>query len=62
MPYNEVFPKMQEGNLHSGSKDGPKVRSKSQAVAIYLAEKRKAEGGDSEYAPIKGLKAAKGNE
>ena len=32
------------GTLHSGSKSGPKVTSRKQAVAIYLSEKRK-EGG-----------------
>ena len=29
------------GNLHSGSKKGPVVKSQRQAVAIALAEKRK---------------------
>ncbi len=31
-----------EGALHSGSKKGPKVKSKAQAVAIGLSEARKA--------------------
>lgn len=30
------------GKLHSGSKKGPKVRSRKQAIAIGLAQKRKA--------------------
>lgn len=30
--------KFKSGNLHSGSKDGPKVKSKAQAVAIGLSE------------------------
>lgn len=31
-----------EGKLHSGSKEGPIVKSKEQAVAIGLSEARKA--------------------
>lgn len=31
-----------EGTLHSGSKKGPKVQSRKQAVAIALSEARKA--------------------
>lgn len=31
---------MKEGKLHSGSKTGPLVKSKSQAVAIGLSEAR----------------------
>ncbi len=31
-----------EGDLHSGSKKGPKVKEKKQAVAIALSEARKA--------------------
>lgn len=50
MPWNEVMSKFKHGGLHSGSKSGPKVQSRSQAVAIMLSEKRKAEGGDNEYA------------
>ena len=30
-----------EGELHSGSKEGPKVSSRKQAVAIALSEARK---------------------
>lgn len=29
------------GKLHSGSKAGPKVKSRKQAIAIALSEKRK---------------------
>ena len=29
------------GTLHSGSKRGPKVKSRKQAIAIMLSEKRK---------------------
>lgn len=31
------------GTLHSGSKQGPKVKSRKQAVAIALNQARKAE-------------------
>jgi hypothetical protein len=34
-----------EGKLHSGSKKGPKVTSRDQAVAIALSEQRKAAQG-----------------
>lgn len=45
MPFKSVKATMDEwksGNLHSGSKSGPVVRSQKQAVAIALSEKRKA--------------------
>lgn len=61
MPWNEVMHKFGKGDLHSGSKSGPKVKSQKQAVAIMLSEKRAAGGGKSEYkakAPIDGLKKA----
>jgi len=41
--------KFKHGKLHSGSKHGPKVGSRKQAIAIMLSEKRKAEGGKTEY-------------
>lgn len=34
-----------EGDLHSGSKTGPKVSSRRQAVAIALSQGRKAARG-----------------
>jgi len=37
-----VMQEFKQGELHSGSKDGPKVTSKAQAVAIALSEQRKA--------------------
>lgn len=33
-----------EGTLHSGSKTGPPVKSRKQAIAIGLSEQRKAGG------------------
>jgi len=49
MPYGEVMHKFGKGQLHSGSKSGPKVKSRSQAIAILLSEKRAAKGGKKEY-------------
>ncbi len=37
-----VLHEYKEGKLHSGSKKGPKVKSRKQAVAIALSEARKA--------------------
>lgn len=41
--------KWKSGDLHSGSKSGPKVKNQKQAVAIMLSEKRAAGKGKSEY-------------
>ncbi len=38
----KVMHEFKEGTLHSGSKTGPKVTSREQAVAISLSEARKA--------------------
>lgn len=38
----KVMHEYKEGELHSGSKKGPKVSSKKQAIAIALSEARKA--------------------
>jgi len=40
MPSNEVMHKFGKGNLRSGSKNGPQVKNRKQAVAIMLSEKR----------------------
>lgn len=37
----KVMHEFKEGELHSGSKKGPVVKSKPQAVAIALSEARK---------------------
>jgi len=37
-----VLHEFKEGKLHSGSKKGPLVKSKSQGLAIALSEARKA--------------------
>ena len=41
MPSKDVMHKFSQGKLHSGSKKGPAVKSRKQAVAIMLSEKRK---------------------
>lgn len=45
---NKVKKSMQEfktGDLHSGSKNGPVVASRAQAIAIGLSEQRKQDRG-----------------
>lgn len=54
MPYDQVMHKFKHGELHSGSKDGPPVENRDQAIAIMLSEKRKADAGDAEYQPQQG--------
>lgn len=49
MPFDEVMHKFKHGELHSGSKKGPKVKNRKQAIAIMMSEKSKAEAGDKEY-------------
>ena len=39
---NRVMHEFKHGELHSGSKKGPKVKSRDQAIAIALSEERKA--------------------
>jgi hypothetical protein len=39
---SKVMREFKEDELHSGSKKGPKVKSKKQALAIALNESRKA--------------------
>jgi len=41
----KVMGEYKEGSLHSGSKKGPIVKSRKQAVAIALSEGRKASRG-----------------
>lgn len=38
----KVMHEFKAGSLHSGSKKGPKVSSRKQAIAIALSEQRKA--------------------
>jgi hypothetical protein len=41
--------KFGHGALHSGSKSGPLVKSKKQAIAIMLSEKRNEDEHGGEY-------------
>lgn len=41
---HKVMSEYKHGELHSGSKKGPKVTSRKQAIAIALSEQRKYEG------------------
>jgi len=47
MPSSNVMHEFKHGSLHSGSKHGPKVKNRQQAIAIMLSEKRNeaAHGG-----------------
>jgi len=47
MPSSEVMHKFKHGKLHSGSKSGPKVKNRKQAIAIETSEERaeKKHGG-----------------
>ena len=49
MPFDQVMHKFKHGSLHSGSKNGPPVKDRKQAIAIMLSEKKQAEGGKQEY-------------
>lgn len=40
--YKKVMAEYKKGELHSGSKKGPKVKSRKQAIAIALSEAREA--------------------
>lgn len=41
MPASQVMHEFSKGTLHSGSKHGPMVSSRKQAIAIMLSEMRK---------------------
>ena len=45
MPSKNVMHKFKKGQLHSGSKKGPKVTDPAQAKAILMSEKRKEKKG-----------------
>ena len=66
MPSSKVMTKFKRGELHSGSKHGPAVKSRKQAIAIMLSEKRNEEehGGTYESGverknPLKGTRKRK---
>ena len=56
MPYTQVMHKFKTGKLHSGSKTGPKVKSRDQAIAIMLSEKRQAKSKPEYRSKQKGKK------
>lgn len=41
----KVFDEYKKGKLHSGAKNGPKVASRAQALAIALSEQKKYNAG-----------------
>lgn len=41
----KVMGEFKRGTLHSGSKKGPAVKSRKQAIAIALSEQRRAKRG-----------------
>lgn len=51
MPSSKVMHEFKAGRLHSGSKHGPIVKNRKQAIAIMLSEKRAEE---SATAPRRG--------
>lgn len=52
MPFDEVMHKFKHKQLHSGSKHGPMVKNRKQAIAIMMSEKRAAGAGKKEYKSI----------
>lgn len=40
----DVMHRFKHGELHSGSKKGPKVKSRSQAIAIAMSEAKPKKG------------------
>jgi hypothetical protein len=56
MPYQEVMHKFKHGELHSGSKSGPKVKNRKQALAIMMSEKSKGTHSSEMIGPSKGKK------
>lgn len=49
MPSKDVMKKWKSGSLHSGSKAGPEVKSRKQAVAIMLSERANEEKHGGTY-------------
>lgn len=49
MPWDQVMHKFKHGELHSGSKSGPPVKNRKQAIAIMMSEKK---SGKKEYASV----------
>lgn len=49
----KTMDEFETGTLHSGSKTGPKVTNRKQAVAIALSQQRKADTGGTGMGPLK---------
>lgn len=56
MPSSKVMSKFKRGQLHSGSKSGPKVTSRQQAIAIKMSEERAEKKHGGKYPEKKGKK------
>lgn len=59
MPFTSVgdeMHKFKHGQLHSGSKTGPIVTNRKQAIAISLSEQRKAKGENSQQRALRSIK------
>ena len=52
MPSDEVMHKFKHGNLHSGSKTGPKVKNRKQAIAIMMSEKKNESKNGGKYIDV----------
>ena len=46
---NKVMSEFKHGKLHSGSKKGPKVKSRKQALAIGISEQKAADLLSAKY-------------
>jgi Family of unknown function (DUF6496) len=49
MPSKNVMHKYKQGKLHSGSKSGPTVKNRKQAIAIKMSEERKEKKHGGKY-------------
>ena len=51
MPSDKVMHEFKEGKLRSGSKKGPKVTNRKQAIAIMMSEKRHEMKANGKFRP-----------
>jgi Family of unknown function (DUF6496) len=57
MPSSKVMHKYKHGKLHSGSKKGPVVKDRAQAIAIKMSEERAEKKSGGKYPEKKSAKA-----